>query len=279
LQRLCRTVCFHLRQRVAARTGPGCGASRTRAEVWSRSRAMVLRRGLSWAMKLFLVRGDLDFHWLRPAGNDGWSWRGGVPVSWAWTEPNLTVSEAGAEFLAVDCLPMNTGCDGLILSGFARSVLGEMLRPAGEFWPVRVQGREYWWFNCLASVDALDPSGTEADWEEVSGDWGSLRWIATTRRLGFRAGAVRQAPPMFRIPEFPQGSLFASELLERTVERHRLTGFRFDLVWSSEAGGVPDPPGLGFAGVFEEAAPGDAVRKRARARAVLERRAGIGRGE
>lgn len=226
-------------------------------------------------MKLYVVRGDLDFAWLQPAGEGDWSWRGGVPVSWAWREPEFTLPAETIQqgFLPVDCLAMNTGADGLILSDYARDKLHDLLSPAGEFWPVRVLGHRYWWFNCLARVDGLDPARTEADWGVVEGEWGEFRWITSPRRLAFRVHSVRAAPTMFRVPEFPQGFLFGRESLERAVQTHRLTGFRFDLVWRESTGGVCDPPGFGFHGVFDDAAPGALARKRANARALLEQRA------
>ncbi len=220
------------------------------------------------------MRGDLDFHWLRPVDGVPWPWRGGVPVGLPWQEPSLTTSdrdEAG-EFLPVDCLPMNTGSDGPILSDYARMVLEDLLLPAGEFWPVQVLGHQYWWFNCLASLDALDLARTDADWDEVEGEWGSFRWISVPRTLEFQADVVASAPAIFRVPEFPQGVLFGGEELSRAISEYDLTGFRMDLVWSSSGGGVTDPAGFDLSEAFNEAAPGEAARKRARARAALQQR-------
>ena len=227
-------------------------------------------------MKLYLLRGDLDFHWLRPADDATWQARGGVRVAVPWREPKLAPStdETGTEFLPVDCLPMNTGCDGPILSGFAQDALAGLIGPAGEFWPVGVLGFRYWWFNCLATVDALDADSTDAEWSAVDGDWGEFRWITAPRRLAFRSVHVASAPAMFRVPEFPQGVLFVGDAVEQAVRLHGLTGFRLDLVWSSAEGGVRDPAGFGFAGVFEGPSPDELARKRAWARAALrERRA------
>jgi hypothetical protein len=241
---------------------------------------MRLVREPTETMRVYLVRGDLAFGWLRPVRDGSWHWRGGAPVSWPWQETEFAVASenAVAEFVAVDCLAMNTGVDGLILSQFARTKLDALLSPAGEFWPVRVLGRQYWWFNCLACIDALDRRRTDADWSVVEGDWGSFHWITTTRRLAFRVGRLKTATAMFRVPEYPQGALFGGEALERAVGRHELTGFRFDLVWSSEGGGVTDPPGVGFGGVFDAAPAPESERARARAKMLLERRAEAGDG-
>lgn len=225
-------------------------------------------------MRLHLLRGDLAFHWLRPLDKGLWDWRGGVPVNFAWKEPSLTLSADGSEPepIAVDCFAMNTGCDGLILSGHAREVLQELMSPTGEFWPVKVLEQQYWWFNCLASVDALDAAASDAEWDAVEGEWGKFRWITMPRRLVFRPASVASAPSVFRVPEFPGGVLFCTDLLQQAIARHSLTGFRLDLIWSSTEGGVQHPPGFGFGGVFDEPPPGELTRKRALARQVLRAR-------
>src|SRR3954470_15001096 len=139
-------------------------------------------------MKLYLLRGDLDYGWLQPVEPAAWRWRGGTPVSFKWQVPELGPlrTDGAHPFMAVDCLAMNTGCDGPILSEFAVQVLGRQLQQAGETWPVRVLGQRYWWFNCLASVEGLDPAKTDADWEMVDGEWGEFRWISLARQLAFK---------------------------------------------------------------------------------------------
>ncbi|HXE53922.1 MAG TPA: DUF1629 domain-containing protein [Tepidisphaeraceae bacterium] len=226
-------------------------------------------------MKLYSFGGDLDYHWLRPADGRDWDWRGGAPITFKWRTPELDLADVDrdpGEFVPVDCLLMSSGCDGPILSDFAREALGDLLQPAGEFWPVSVLGLRYWWFNCLAGVDALDRAATEADWDVVSGDWGEFRWITLPRRLAFRPEAVAGAPAVFRVPEFPQGVMLAREAVEDAVTRKGLTGFRLDLVWSAGEGGVRGPAGFGLNEAFEERALGEIARKRARARAVLDLR-------
>jgi hypothetical protein len=221
---------------------------------------------------LYVVRGDLAFSPLRPVREDGWPWRGGLPVSEAWAEPELVAAGGDrAEFIPVDCLSLATGTDGLVMSEFARSESTDMLSAAGEFWPVRVLDRRYWWFNCLACLDVLDRDDTDADWSMVQGDWGSFSWITSTRRLEFNLAKVQAAPAIFRVPEYPQGVLFARDIVHRWVEQLDLTGFRLDLVWSAERGGVDDPPGLGLGGIFE-ITDADNLRKRDGARLSLQRR-------
>lgn len=238
----------------------------------------LLEGELTGAMRLFVVRSDLAFTLLRPVSEASWRWRGGAPVSDHWENVELTVAE-GTEsgFIGVDCLELISGNDGPILSEFARDRLDTLLSPSGEFLPVSVMGRRYWWFNCVATVEALDRKETDCDWSVVDGDWGSFSWITTTRRLAFQPSRIASAPAMFRVPEYPQGVLFATEALTRAVEHHELTGFQLDVVWSAQQGGVFDPPGVGLGGVFDGGTDAELKRRRARARSTLERRGDVPR--
>ena len=97
-------------------------------------------------MHLFLVRGDPAFSMLRPVHECDWQVQGGMPVSEPWNEVEFTdVDDASVDFIAVDCLTMNTVADGFLVSAFALSVLSPMLSDGGEFWPVHVFGLPYWW--------------------------------------------------------------------------------------------------------------------------------------
>ena len=210
---------------------------------------------------------------LRPARDHSWDVRGGVAVPKPWAEIEFTLADGLLDdFIAVDCLAINTGTDGFLVSDYAREVLAPLLTKAGEFWRVRVLGQPYWWLNCMALIEALDRKKTDADWSEVGGEWGSFSWISTTRRLAFRTSRLRRAPLLFRIPEYPQGVLFAQEALQNAVVAHGLTGFRFDPVWSTESGGVLDPAGLGFNGMFDPLAARHFETKRQSARATLAER-------
>lgn len=193
-----------------------------------------------------------------------------------WRVPRLVLpaDEEPGRFLPADCLPMNTGCDGPIISDFAREVLDILLRPAGEFWPVDVLGHRYWWFNCLAVAEALDTEQTEADWGSVESGPSEIRWILAPHKLVFHAGQVEGAPPMFRVPELPYGVLFARECVGQAVMRHQLTGFQLDQVWSSSDGGVSNPAGFDFSEAWPRVPAGKLERKRALARATLQERQG-----
>ena len=224
-------------------------------------------------MRLFLVSGDPAFSMLQPVQECAWHARGGLAVSEPWEEVDFTtLDDTPADFIAVDCLTMNTGADGFLVSAFARDILAPLLKDGGEFWPVRVFGVRYWWLNCLAQVEALDRERTDADWSVVHGIWGSFSWITTTRRLAFRPSQVKRAPFLFRVPEYPQGVLFAGDALQAAVKFHGLTGFKFDLAWSVGEGGVVNPAGAGFGDMFEPISRDDVESRRELAQEILTRR-------
>lgn len=260
------------------------GRGRAAREWWPGScenEVAPLGRGLTEPMRLYLVRGDLAFNSLRLVPEGEWPCRAGVPVSQPWRPLELMQSGSdGAALILVDCFALNTGADGFVISDYAHSRLAEPLSAAGEFWPVSIEGRRYWWFNCLACVEVLDRQATDADWSTVSGVWGSFRWITSTRRLAFMPAGLVDAPVVFRVPEYPQAVLFAGDTLVRAVTEWQLTGFQLDLVWSSQDGGRLDPPGVSLGGVFETAASdagsADIARRRESAAAALERRGHAG---
>ena len=96
-------------------------------------------------------------------------------MSEPWEEVDfITADDAPADFIAVDCLTINTGADGFLISAFARDVLKPLVKNGCEFLPVHVFGVRYWWLNCLVQVEALDRERTDADWSVVDGIWGSF---------------------------------------------------------------------------------------------------------
>ena len=198
-------------------------------------------------------------------------------VAEPWEEVEFTrLSDAVDDFIAVDCLTMNTGADGFLLSEYAKEVLSPQLTKVGEFLPVGVMGQRYWWLNCMALVEALDRDKTDADWSTVDGQWGSFSWISTTRRLAFKPSRLKRAPWLFRVPEFPQGVLFSQDGLQSAVTKYALTGFKFDLVWSAGEGGVLDPAGLGFTEMFKPVSADEVRRIRLAALEILAKRSRLG---
>jgi hypothetical protein len=158
--------------------------------------------------------------------------RGDAP----WTPPELQV------LYDDDCLPPpwvavdNAYFSGLHLLLSARAVasLRLLIGPHGEFLPVRAEFGDYTIFNCFTEVDAFDDANTDGRRFSSSGRFMEIF------RYALHADRLREPPPVFRLLG-KRGGVFATDIFRDAVERHRLTGFALDPIWSSETGGILQP--------------------------------------
>jgi hypothetical protein len=108
-------------------------------------------------MLVYHLRGDPAFTMMKPILDQSWPLRGGELVTEPWTEIEFTPADGDeGSFIALDCLTMNTGADGLLYSTHVMDLLTALLAKSGRFWPVNVLGQRYWWHNCTAIVGAFD---------------------------------------------------------------------------------------------------------------------------
>jgi len=168
-----------------------------------------------------------------------WSETAGKPSSANWRIPTMLV-EPDNDFVPVDCVCSATLAGrGLLLNRRAREALGELLAPCGEFLPVRLGSFDYQWFNCTVEIDAVDQEkiqGVQAPPPALPGYWRRItRWA-------FRPEALAQPPAIFGLPR-TISRLLCTDVLKSAVERADLLGFEFELLWSSETGGVAVNPG------------------------------------
>ena len=223
-------------------------------------------------MFISILRGDFALGMVEAASGDIWQAPGGTFIQ-KWKEPSLIkVGFANEEFIAADCLIMNTGADGVVLSNYAFEVLTPLLATAAQLLPVRVMGHPYWWLNCIALTDCLDLQSIDVDWCEVSGNWGSSKWISGTRRLEFQLTQLEKAPTLFRVPEFPQGMLFAKEEFRSVVKKNGLTGFVFQPVWAKTTGGIFYPLEIESSAMVDIPSEADVKLRRQSTREVLSNR-------
>lgn len=116
-------------------------------------------------------------------------------------------SVEGKENLTPDICVWNSTT--LALSARAHRLLGELMRPFGEFLPIHVEGEVYQIFNCLTVADALNSPGES---EEPSFDEGS-----TEEKL------------LFKCPNWDSLDLFCNERFINAVEDFGLAGLAFDI--------------------------------------------------
>lgn len=214
-------------------------------------------------LRIFQFGGDIDFVGAggRPLSLDVVP---GARLSATWTLSDAEPFEvAGLEgFRLVDCVHMLSGGEFALLSERAVRVVRPFFQDWGEFLPMRLLGRAYWWFNCLAVFYGLDESAALIDWD------GAERFFAPGRTWPFDTKRVAAAPPVFRVPQSSVGDVFVRGEVAAAIVEAGLTGFDLCPVWPSGR----DEPGRdepGPIGLRDDLAPGERERLvRAKRRAV-----------
>lgn len=106
--------------------------------------------------------------------------------------------------------------------------LGSLLRPHGEFVAIEMdEPVRYFAFNATTIVEVLDEEKSQIARFASSGR------IWKVERHVLRRPTVA-LPPIFKIPQTRVGQTYVSEELSDAVHRHRLSGFRFDLLHDSQ---------------------------------------------
>ena len=165
-----------------------------------------------------------------------WLEAAGTPRAADWQPPQLESPRDGPKVLPLDCIGAAAFAGhGALLSARARELLAPLLLPCGEYLPVQLDGLDYCWFNCTTMVDIADQDlieGKRATESYMSpGSWDCItRW-------SFHPERVATAPAVFTVPQ-KRRPLMCTDVLRQAVEAHDLLGFRFDLLWSPETGGV-----------------------------------------
>ncbi len=161
-----------------------------------------------------------------------------------WRPPLVENARGKAKVLPLDCVGalLDFG-HGFLLGARAREVLAPMLLPCGEHLPVQIDGSDYCWFNCTTVADIADQDGIQGEfWEDKTRE--TLTCWKSITRWSFHPGRVATAPAVFTVPQ-DSGTMMCTDLLRQAVETYDLLGFRFDLLWSPESGGVEINNSLG----------------------------------
>lgn len=215
-------------------------------------------------MRVFTVKGDHQLAWINPAGGEGARLvkaRGHAATA-AWQPLHLELVPVLGEEDAADP-PVLTDCPylgavQLLLSARARDALAPLLEPEGEFLPAKAAFGDYWIYNGLRSLEALDEARSAIE-RFPDGD------IKHITRHELRPEIIGQHA-IFHL-HGKTGIYYATDRLAAAVERAGLTGFVFTEVWSSESGGVTLPRGsLLNRGVSDETLRQQRIAKRAAAR-------------
>lgn len=195
------------------------GVSRTRVVMDWRASGLVLR--------IFQFQGDIDFAGasgrpldvdLVPGRSQAMDW--GVPEAM----PFEAVCPTG--FLLLDCIHMLSGGEFALLSERARAALGPLFEGHGEFLPLRLVGRSYWWFNCSSKLDCFHDAGRGFNWAAPD-----RFFFEPAPAWPFDATRITDAPAVFRVPQVPVGEVFVRDEVAAAVATHGLVGFDLRLVW------------------------------------------------
>lgn len=175
-------------------------------------------------MGVYQFQGDLDFAGAggRPLELDVCP---GRPQAAGWGDP-VCVPFDMAGFVLLDCVQMVSGGEFCLLSERSRSVLAPLFAGCGEFLPVRLQGRAYWWFNCLVFADCLSDAGRLLDWDAPGRFFEEAPGV-----MPFDAGRLAAAPAVFRVPQIAVGDVFVRQAVVAAIRDAGLAGFDLRPVW------------------------------------------------
>lgn len=140
----------------------------------------------------------------------------------------------------VNFIPYYAG-DNFVIDETVKALLQPLIQGCGEFRPVKVGERRYWWFKCTAYYDCTVKGMIEGRigveklnlWSEVN------RWV-------FDPNKLIGAPDIFHPYEMRTRTL-CTDVLKDVIEKSGLVGLTFQPLWNSTTGGewVEKPPVFG----------------------------------
>jgi hypothetical protein len=113
----------------------------------------------------------------------------------------------------------------LILSGRAKEEIGNQLQKYGELLPLACADGEFWTLNVTTLIDALDEGASQL---VRATDGGRVLMI---RRHVFKGPALEGAG-LFKLPQIPAGSIYATDLFAERLKEHKLIGLAPTQVWA-----------------------------------------------
>ena len=109
-------------------------------------------------------------------------------------------------------------------SARAREALDDLLTPYGELAAIEMdEPMRYFGFNATTIVDALDEEKSKI---KRFTDGGVMRVEQHVLRE-----SVTSLPPIFKMPQTRRNTTYVNEQFVEVVQRHGLSGFRFDLLF------------------------------------------------
>jgi len=205
--------------------GVGIGAELVRSQVvaWVCSMARSLKDCI--CMKIYILKADPDSYQSLVLSLDEdniwYRWLSGKPVAQEWPTPQVDViyQDPKGKWLPSSDFPSFTVSHIPVFSARAVEILGELLTKNGELLPLNCIDGEYFAYNVLNLVSALDQEKSDI----VRFSTGR---IMTVRKYALYEDKLADQI-IFKIPEIVLLSVFVTDRFKHKIEDAGLTGFCF----------------------------------------------------
>jgi hypothetical protein len=117
-----------------------------------------------------------------------------------------------------------------LLSERAVNALADILDANGQLFRVDSSAGAYYLFNITTIIDALDHEHSQIKyWPRLKKDTGPRR-VDQVNRYAFHSNRL-EAATIFKVPEYPLTSVYATDSFVDRVRKAGLLGFDFRLLW------------------------------------------------
>jgi hypothetical protein len=128
-----------------------------------------------------------------------------------------------------DVTTVNAAVRNCVWGPRARAVLEPLVKPFGEFLPLRCNEADWVLFNVTHTIDALDEQASEIVYVNDP-DRKVLRFVKMVFKPEWVEGEV-----IFRIPQRNRGDVFVTDRFAQLLAQQGLVGFNLKPVWDSES--------------------------------------------
>ena len=193
--------------------------------------AVSSRFDLHLFMNIYALESDCDPYWNLRFVNDELDWQqiyrfDGTPLADRWRPLAVKADEQEIRDLPASDFPHLFGAVPVFRKS-AATALQPLLEGSGELLPLTCQEGEYFIFNVLQIVDALDEPTSRI-----------IRLPNSEKILEIEHFVFEPTPvigvDIFKLKQQPLGRVFVSDRFVERVKDARLTGFRFEWLWASD---------------------------------------------
>ena len=182
-------------------------------------------------MNIYALDSDCDHYWNLRFVNDELDWEqiyrfDGTPLADRWRPLAVKADEQEIRDLPASDFPHLFGAVPVFRKS-AATVLRPLLEGNGELLPLFCDEGEYFIFNVLRMVDALDERASQII------KFPNSEKILEIEHFVFKPAQLASVD-IFKLPQQPLGRVFVSDHFVEIVKDARLVGFSFEWLWSSD---------------------------------------------